>query len=152
MRRLKPSFITALLAVGLCGHGCDRVKELKDSLLGKSTAESDVNPALAEIENLYASGQYDQTLRKIEEATSADPNLTEAYYYRGLCYLALAEAPDVKGPLSRKKCGASKPSGAPCPRTRATRHPTSVLGTSTSAGCPRGFAARTPTTLKIRPS
>ncbi len=100
MRRLKPSLMTALLAVGLCGYGCDRVKELKDSLLGKSTAKSDVNPALAEIEDLYASGQYDQTLRRIEEATSADPNLTEAYYYRGLCYLALAGAPDVKGPLS----------------------------------------------------
>ena len=38
MRRLKPSFITALLAVGLCGHGCDRVKELKDSRLGLFTA------------------------------------------------------------------------------------------------------------------
>ena len=75
-------------------------KELKDSLLGESTAVSDVNPALAEIENLYASGQYDETLRKIDEVTSADPNLTEAHYYRGMCYLALAGAPDVKGPLS----------------------------------------------------
>ena len=100
MRRLKPSLITTLLAVGLCGHGCDRVKELKDSLLGESTAGSDVNPALAEIESLYASGQYDETLRKIDEVASADPSLTEAYYYRGLCYLALAGASDVKGPLS----------------------------------------------------
>ncbi|TDI45217.1 MAG: tetratricopeptide repeat protein [Acidobacteria bacterium] len=100
MRRLKPSVITTLLAVGLCGQGCDRVKELTDSVLGESTAGSDVNPELAEIENLYASGQYDQTLRKIDEVTSADPSLTEAYYYRGLCYLALAGAPDVKGPLS----------------------------------------------------
>ena len=100
MRRLKPLLMTLLLAVGLCGSGCDRVKALKDSLLGESTAGSDVNPALAEIENLYASGQYDETLRKIDEVMSTDPNLNEPHYYRGLCYLALAGAPDVKGPLS----------------------------------------------------
>ena len=99
MRPFKP-LLLAVLCCGLGGLGCDRVNELKDRLLGSSTSGNDVNPELEAIRSLYESGDYEGALQKIASATGSDPNLAEAYYYRGLCYLANAGEPDASAPLS----------------------------------------------------
>ncbi len=99
MRSLKP----LLLALACCCLGslaCDRVNELKDRLLGSSTSGNDVNPELEAIRSLYESGDYGGALQTIASATESDPNFAEAYYYRGLCYLAKAGEPDARAPLS----------------------------------------------------
>ena len=97
------SFKALLLAVLCCCLGslaCDRVNELKDRLLGSSTSGTHVNPELEAIRSLYESGDYEGALQRIASATDSDPNLAEAYYYRGLCYLAKAGEPDASAPLS----------------------------------------------------
>jgi tetratricopeptide (TPR) repeat protein len=97
------SLIPLLLAVVWCclgGLACDRVNELKDRLLGSTTAGNDVNPELEAIRGLYESGDYDGALQRIDAATASDPNMAEAYYYRGLCYLAQAGEADASAPLS----------------------------------------------------
>jgi tetratricopeptide (TPR) repeat protein len=76
------------------------VNELKDKLLGSSTSGNDVNPELEAIRSLYESGDYEGALQRIASTTESDPNLAEAYYYRGLCYLAKAGNADAGAPLS----------------------------------------------------
>ena len=100
MRRLKPLSFALVLSSVMTGLGCDRVNELKDRLLGSSTQGSEVHPELDAIRTLYESGQYDGALQKIAELAQSEPGLAEAYYYRGLCYLAKAGEPDLKSPLS----------------------------------------------------
>ncbi|GMR22250.1 MAG: hypothetical protein BMS9Abin37_0586 [Acidobacteriota bacterium] len=102
MRSLKP-LLLGVLCFCLGGVACDRVNELKDQLLGSSTSGNDVNPELEAIRSLYDSGDYEGALQRIASATESDPNLAEAYYYRGLCYLAKAGEPgksDASAPLS----------------------------------------------------
>ncbi len=99
MRSLKP-LLLAVLCCCLGGLACDRVNELKDRLLGSSTSGNDVNPELDAIRSLYESGDYGGALQRIASATESDPNFAEAYYYRGLCYLAKAGEPDASAPLS----------------------------------------------------
>lgn len=99
MRSLKP-LLLAVLCCCLGGLACDRVTELKDKLLGSSTSGNDVNPELEAIRAMYESGDYDGALQRIDTATTADPSLAEAFYYRGMCYLAKAGEPDLDAPLS----------------------------------------------------
>lgn len=99
MRSMKLLLFAALCCC-LAGLSCDRITELKDSLLGSSTSGSDVDPELEAIRSLYGAGDYDRALQKIAEVTEVDPNLAEAYYYRGLCYLARAGEPDPSAPLT----------------------------------------------------
>ena len=99
---LKPLLVGALCCC-LGGVACDRVNELKDKLLGSSTAGNDINPELEAIRSLYESGDYEGALQRIASTTESDPNLAEAYYYRGLCYLAKAGetgSVDASAPLS----------------------------------------------------
>ena len=102
MRSLKP-LLLAVLCCCLGGLACNRVNELKDRLLGSSTSGKAVNPELEAIRSLYESGDYEGALQRIASATESDPNFAEAYYYRGLCYLAKAGEPvkfDASAPLS----------------------------------------------------
>lgn len=99
MRSFKP-LLLAVLCSCLGSLACDRVNELKDRLLGSSTSGTDVNPELEAIRSLYESGDYEGALQRIASATDSDPNLAEAYYYRGLCYLAKTGEPDASAPLS----------------------------------------------------
>ena len=99
---LKPLLVGALCCC-LGGVACDRVSELKDKLLGSSTSGKDVNPELEAVRSLYESRDYEGALRRIASMTESDPNLAEAYYYRGLCYLAKAGETgsiDASAPLS----------------------------------------------------
>lgn len=99
---MRPTKLLLLAALGCCvaGLGCDRVNELKDKLLGSSTSGSDINPELEAVRGLYENGDYPGALQRISALTQSDPNLAEAYYYRGLCHLATAGEPDVGAPLS----------------------------------------------------
>ena len=102
MRSFKPLLLVVLCCC-LGSLACDRVNELKDRLLGSSTSGNDADPELEAIRSLYESGDYDGALQRIASATGSDPNLAEAYYYRGLCYLAKAGEPgepDASAPLS----------------------------------------------------
>lgn len=99
MPSMKP-FLLASLCCFLVGLSCDRVNELKDSLLGSSSAEGETNAELEAIRSLYESGDCDAALQKIAEVTQEDPNLAEAYYYRGLCHLAMAGEPEPDAPLT----------------------------------------------------
>ncbi len=99
MRSFKP-LLLAVLCCCLGSLACDRVNELKDRLLGSSTSGTNVNPELEAIRSLYESGDYEGALQRIASVTDSDPNLAEAYYYRGLCYLAKAGEPDASAPLS----------------------------------------------------
>ena len=102
MRSFKPLLLTVLCCC-LGSLACDRVNELKDRLLGSSTSGTHVNPELEAIRSLYESGDYEGALQRIASVTDSDPNLAEAYYYRGLCYLAKAGEPgefDASAPLS----------------------------------------------------
>ena len=99
---LKPLLVGALCCC-LGGVACDRVNELKDKLLGSSTSGNDVNPEFEAVRSLYESRDYEGALRRIASMTESDPNLAEAYYYRGLCYLAKAGetgSVDASAPLS----------------------------------------------------
>jgi tetratricopeptide (TPR) repeat protein len=103
MRLSLPPLLVGALCCCLGGVACDRVNELKDKLLGSSTSGNDVNPELEAIRSLYESGDYEGALQRIASTTESDPNLAEAYYYRGLCYLAKAgetASVDASAPLS----------------------------------------------------
>lgn len=99
MESLKPLLLAALCCC-LGAVACDRVNELKDRLGVSSTSGNDVNPELDAVRDLYESGDYEGALQRIASVTESDPNLAEAYYYRGLCYLAKASEPDASAPLS----------------------------------------------------
>lgn len=94
----------ALVVCTLANLGCDRVQALKDQLLGSETADDQGNQELEAIESLYQAGQYTSALERIDAALRDDPSFVEAMYYRGLCYLALADAPDdLTAPLSAEE-------------------------------------------------
>lgn len=92
--------LLALLCCGLGATACDRVSELKDRLLGSPSSTDGGNPDLETIRSLYEAGDYDAALQRIAEVTQNDPNAVEAYYFRGLCYLAKAGEPAMGAPLS----------------------------------------------------
>lgn len=102
---MRPTKLLLLAALWACvaGLGCDRVNELKDKLLGSSTSGSDINPELQAIQGLYEAGDCGGALQRIDVLVQSDPNLAEAYYYRGLCYLATAGAADASAPLSAEE-------------------------------------------------
>lgn len=100
MPSMKP-FLFAALCCFLVGLSCDRVNELKDSLLGSSSSDNGGNPELEAIRSLYESGDCEAALQEIAEVTQGDPNLAEAFYYRGLCHLAKAGGePEPDAPLT----------------------------------------------------
>lgn len=100
MRRFPALVLLLLVTAGPGTAGCDRVAALKDRILGASGSEEDAHPELEAIRGLYESGNYDGALQRIAIVVQEQPDLSEAYYYRGRCHLALAPEPDWREPLS----------------------------------------------------
>ncbi|HXV62873.1 MAG TPA: tetratricopeptide repeat protein [Vicinamibacteria bacterium] len=70
---------------------CDRIAALKDQFSGTSALEGQT-PQIVAIRELYESGECDEALERIAHVTQADPDLADAFYYKGLCHLTRAAA------------------------------------------------------------
>jgi tetratricopeptide (TPR) repeat protein len=103
MRRTPILILVVLTFASAFQLSCDQIGKLKDELLGGSAEKPAGNPELEAIQGLYESGNYDGALQRIAIVTQEQPNLAEAYYYRGLSYLALAPPPDPSEPLSSEE-------------------------------------------------
>jgi tetratricopeptide (TPR) repeat protein len=88
------------LGVALAASGCDRIQALKDQLAGSPETAGGAEGELEAVRNLYQGGQYDQALAAVAALIQGNPGSAEAFYYKGLCHLALAGEADPKAPLT----------------------------------------------------
>lgn len=94
---------TLLLALCVSTPGCDRIEALKDQLTGSTKPEVGSSSELDPVKNLYDGGRYDEALQVVAAVIQSSPGSAEAFYYKGLCHLARAGAPDPKVPLSEEE-------------------------------------------------